>query len=148
MFCLHIWCGSSCTLIFIKLLSSALLFTIIFLVEDFYLYIVYIYLILTNIFRFDPIFFAQPLSPSLFSYLLKWKTISSFKNPFSRLMLHYIYKHVKESFLLTLHFVAVHPGSYRGDFASLLCMSQRHCTSLSEVLSIFHIQFPYHCSPH
>lgn len=63
MFCLQMMC-SSCSLIFIMLLSSALLFTIIFLVEDFYLYMFYVYLILTNIFRFDLIFFTQPLSPS------------------------------------------------------------------------------------
>lgn len=63
-------------------------------------------------------------------------------------MLHYIYKHLKKSFLLTLHFVAVHRGSYRGAFASVLFMLQRHYTSLSEILGIFPIQFPYHCSPH
>lgn len=130
MFCLQIRCGSSCSLTFIMVLSTALLFTIIFLIEDSSLCMFYMYLILTNIFRFDPIFFAQPSFPSWFSYLLQWKTISSFKNLFSRLMLHCICKHMKKSFLLTFLFVAVHPSSYRGAFASLFCMFQRHCTEI------------------
>lgn len=147
----QIRCGSSCTLIFITLLSSAPLFTIICLLGDYNLYF-YLYL-----FNFNNYFYFWPhlLCIATYSFLVQLFTyiknfLFFYKSVFQTDITLYL-QTFEEEFslpisLLTLHLVAVHPGSYRGIFASLLGVQVPQPLCISEILGIFHIQFLYHYS--